>query len=132
MPCGPKTHIRQYAGPKGTTGPDNTAGKRRKTGEKRARPPENEQSGSGHPEPLCFLSRRNRPAGIPSHVRGYTKGSFTTSARSRRPRTSTAISVPAFANSGFTYPMPKPTFMQGDIVPEVTWPISAPSGAVSL
>lgn len=95
-------------------------------------PPENDQSGSGHPEPLCFLSRRNRPAGIPSHVRGYTKGSFTTSARSRRPRTSTAISVPAFANSGFTYPMPKPTFMQGDIVPEVTWPISAPSGAVSL
>ena len=24
---------------------------------------------------------------------------------------------------------PKPTFMQGDIVPEVTWPIREPSGA---
>ena len=32
----------------------------------------------------------------------YTNGRRTTSALSRRPRTTTAICVPAFANSGFT------------------------------
>lgn len=61
--------------------------------------------------------------------KGQTNGIFTTSARTGFSRITTAICVPALAYSGCTYPNPKPTFMQGDIVPEVTWPIGVPSAA---
>lgn len=56
---------------------------------------------SREPGPLLYLSVGSTRCGRRTTDR-YTKGSFTTSARSRRPRTSTAISDPGFANSGFT------------------------------
>ncbi len=69
---------------------------------------------------------------ISDKLADYTNGTLTTSARNSRSRMTTAITLPGLANSAATYPMPMPVFRHGDIVPEVTCPISLPSGVANV
>ncbi len=62
----------------------------------------------------------------------YTNGYFTTSAFINLSRITTAMTVPIAAYSLLTYPKPMPHLSMGDMVPDVTWPISSPSRFASL
>ncbi len=62
----------------------------------------------------------------------YTNGYFTTSAFINLSRITTATTVPIAAYSLLTYPKPMPHLSMGDMVPDVTWPISSPSRFASL
>lgn len=61
----------------------------------------------------------------------FRKGGFTTCAFSLRPRLSRQMVVPGLANSALTYPNPIPILRVGDMVPEVTWPMTLPSVSVN-
>lgn len=56
----------------------------------------------------------------------YKKGSFTTSAFKALSRTIMVRMLPTTAYSLGTYPVPMPTFKQGDIVPETISPMGLP------
>ena len=62
----------------------------------------------------------------------FLNGGFATFILNLRPRLSSQISVPGLECSVFTYPSPIPIFRVGDIVPEVTCPISSPSLSSNL
>ena len=61
----------------------------------------------------------------------FRKGGFTTCAFSLRPRLSRQMVVPGLANSALTYPNPIPILRVGDMVPDVTWPMTLPSVSVN-